>query len=49
VQVFGYSPDETAYCRLVLYRVNTPDAMVRPPLQRLPAGAVRRSRTPASS
>jgi hypothetical protein len=27
-QVFGYSPDETAYCRLVLYRVNTPDAMV---------------------
>lgn len=28
LQVFGYSPDETAYCRLILYKVSTPDAMV---------------------
>lgn len=28
VQVFGNSPDETAYYRLVLFRVSVPDAMV---------------------
>jgi len=26
--VFGNSPDETAYYRLVLFRVSVPDAMV---------------------
>lgn len=29
VQVFGNSPDETAYYRMVLFRVSVPDAMVR--------------------
>lgn len=29
VQVFGNSPDETAYFRLMLFRVSVPDAMVR--------------------
>lgn len=28
VQVFGNSPDETAYFRIILYRVSVPDAMV---------------------
>lgn len=28
VQVFGNSPDETAYCRLLLFHVAVPDAMV---------------------
>lgn len=29
VQVFGNSPDETAYYRMVLFRVSVQDAMVR--------------------
>ena len=28
LQVFGNSPDETAYCRLVLNRETVPDALV---------------------